>query len=409
MLVAAVVVLLVVRGAMHSPAELSAPAEAERAPGMDAESRPLPPKALLQTATRRQDPALGVAVQSPADAGPVSVEDRLHSFGKLVELGQGFTLAEALAKNAKDADEHVDRLCDQNRKLQAHSGIPPPSTGGTSDAAAFMAPLIDYEKPLDHPPGLLHLPSDVVARIQGYGADWPTRISSQDIAGRDFSWLEALGQYDSWSVLSAGRLRDFPVGNVFYEPIPNYTSLLILAKLRYALSFVTGDFLEASAEVRHLAELMRSQGLLISELSGLMLYRFDALARIAAAAAGLDVSTRPSIDVTDVEGWRNTDWASVYFTYPGVSRETLTRALGCMPAPCSALVEGMGMSRTLGAYGATDNRQLLSQLARDQGCETAVFDRLGAAQELSAAEVVATPDMLKFVSGEIPRLLDGAQ
>ena len=52
----------------------------------------------------------------------------------------------------------------------------------------------------------------------------------------DFSWMQALQGFDHWTVLSAGRLRDFKPDNVFQFPIPNYLSLMVWSKLRYAVA-----------------------------------------------------------------------------------------------------------------------------------------------------------------------------
>jgi hypothetical protein len=140
-------------------------------------------------------------------------------------------------------------------------------------------------------------------------------------------------------------------------------------------------------------------------VNGLQLYRTDAQARSAAGAAGLDVSAWPVADLTQLDTWRQTAFASIYFTFPGVSRATLTKALGCMPAPCSALTEGMGASRSFGAYGATDNRDLLKELAAARGCDSDVMDRLGAAQELGSGEAVGMLDLINSMTGQIPTLL----
>src|SRR5262249_61639039 len=137
-------------------------------------------------------------------------------------------------KNAANADAYVDRLCAESGALR---GQPPLRDLRTreSDAAVFMAPLIDYEKPLDDPPGQLHLPDELRQRITSYGSDWPTPITDPDLAGLDFSWMAALGQFDHWTLLGAGRLREVPVGNIFHDPIPNYVNLMQWAKLRLAL------------------------------------------------------------------------------------------------------------------------------------------------------------------------------
>jgi hypothetical protein len=143
----------------------------------------------------------------------------------------------------------VDRLCEETRKLRERPVLPNRS-GREGDAAEFMAPLMDYEKPLDDPPGRLHLSDELRKRIGSYGQDWPAKITDRDLAGLDFAWMQALAQYDHWTLLGAGRLRNLPGNDFFNEPIPNYLSLQLWSKLRYALALRRGDLLAASADVR---------------------------------------------------------------------------------------------------------------------------------------------------------------
>src|SRR5205085_2122107 len=82
-----------------------------------------------------------------------------------------------------------------------------------------------------------------------------------------------------WSLFGAGRLREQPVEKFFDLPIPNYSSLQFWSKLRLAAAFRRGDFAQASADVRHLADLIRTQDILISEMISVALYRIAALGR----------------------------------------------------------------------------------------------------------------------------------
>lgn len=306
-------------------------------------------------------------------------------------MGQGFTFGEALDKNAANADKYLDRLCEESAKLRDHPPIQP-LEGRAHDAAQFMVDLIDYEKPLDQPPGRLHLPDELAQRLgplgpQGNAADWGVRITSADLAALDFSWLTALAQFDHWTVLSAGRLRDFPANDFFSTPIPNYISLTQWAKLRFALARRRGDHAAASAEVRHLAGLLRTQDLLISEMIAVALYRTDDAARRFAAAAGADVSGWPPADLEALDRFRQVAFASMYFTYPGIKPETLRKAVGCMITSCTSLIEGAGANRAFGSY-ASDNLQLVLDLAAKRGCEPAMLTRAAATDEVPAAKAL---------------------
>jgi hypothetical protein len=322
-----------------------------------------------------------------ADAGRASSSDPAL-FGRLVALGQAFSLGEALSKNAAQAEAHLARLCEEGRKLRERPAVPEPGSR-ERDAAQFMADLVDYEMPLHDPPGRLHLPDALRARVGSYGADWLTRVSDADLAGLDFAWLDALAQYDHWTVLAAGRLRDRQPDNAFLEPIPNYASLMAWAKLRYALALRQGgDLLAASAQVRHLAELIHSQQLLISEMVANAIYKLDARAREVVAASGGDVSRWGALDLDQLDRARRVSRAAMYFTYPGVSPDVVQRAVQCMHSPCVALLEGAGANRSFGHHGATDNLPLLRDLSRGRGCDATLFDRMVAGRELAAGEAL---------------------
>lgn len=305
-------------------------------------------------------------------------------FGSAVRMERDFAISVALVVNAANADAWVDRLCERAERLRAVPALPEPSRG-TREAAAFMEPLIDYEKPLDEPPGRLRLPEELRERLRQYGADWPSKITDADLAGLDFRWLAELTRFDRWSLLAASRLRDVPP-DFLSEPIPNYVSLLQWSKLRYALALRRGDLLRASSEVLHLADLVRSQGLLIAEFTALALLRLDRHARDAAAAAGLDVGTWVTTPQDRLDEHRRVTTASMYFAYPGVSRDTLRKAAGCMPSPCPALLEGVGIHRAVGPLAATDNGDLLRELAEQRGCDLSSFDRYVRAPELGGDE-----------------------
>jgi hypothetical protein len=282
----------------------------------------------------------------------------------------------------------VDRFCGETSKVRVDGGVADAITQGSNDAAAFMNSQIDYERPLDKPPGLLHLPDVLLERVRGYGAAWPARVTAGDLAGLDFSWLTQLQQYDSWSLLASGPLASYPVGDVLYYPLPNYSSVTIRAKLRYALGLAGGDVAQASREVLHLAELIRGQGLLVSELSAVQLYRIDGEARAAATQMGLDVSGWTPLDPALRVDWRDMANAGRLFTLPDVSPDVVRKALDCMPSPCPAIVEGVSMGKALSVYGETDNVPLLLQLGAEHGCESELLSRLGAAETASPYEAL---------------------
>jgi hypothetical protein len=330
------------------------------------------------------------ALPSPSGAGavPNAGGNPLASFQRLVELGQAASAHDAIRDNAAKAKQYVKRFCEETAKLRVDGGVPNALTQGANDAAAFMNSQIDYSKPLDNPPGLLHLPDAFLERIRSYGAAWPEKVTAADLQGLDVSWLAQLQQYDSWSVTSSGPLADYPVGDPLYAPLPTYDSLIVRAKLRYALALARGDVGQASAEVLHLAELMRGQGLWISELMAIQLYRIDGEARAAASSVGMDVASWTPLDPSLRASWREMAMASRLFTLPDVSPEVMRQALDCMPSACPAIIEGVSMGKALAVYGESDNVRQLVGLGAEHGCDSGLLSRLAAADTASPYEAL---------------------
>ncbi len=347
-------------------------------------------------------PGIEESAADAPDAGQ-PVDATLALFGGVDTLVQGFGLGEALSKNASNADAYVDRLCAESGALRERPALRDSHTR-ERDAASFMAPLIDYERPLDDPPGRLHLPVELSERITSYGSEWLMRITDKDLTGLDFSWMAALGQFDHWTLLGAGRLRDVPPTNIFRDPIPNYVSLMLWSKLRFALALRSGDLFSASAEVRHLADLIRSQGILLSEMIAVAIYKMDARARELAAAAAIDVAGWGHLEADQLERYRRTTYASIFFTFPGVSQDTVRKALNCMLSPCVALTEGAGANRSFGAYAATDNLPLLEEIAAAHDCEEALIARAANSQEMAAGEALEAA--ARDLHSQIPKNLD---
>jgi hypothetical protein len=179
------------------------------------------------------------------------------------------------------------------------------------------------------------------------------------------------------------------------------------SRLRLAAAFRRGDFAQASSDVRHLADLIRTQEILIAEMIAVAVYRLDARAREVAVARGVDVAGWPQPDLEQLDRHRRTAFASLYFTFPGVNPGTLRKAVGCMPSPCSALLEGAGANRTVGAYGSVDNLDLVSDLAREHGCESATLDRARRTRELVPSEALDSAG--EDISGRIPKLLSDSR
>jgi hypothetical protein len=300
--------------------------------------------------------------------------------GAIISMGQSFALAEAIARNAANAGKYIDKFCAESAQ---QPDLPP--AGTRADAAAFMAPRMDYEKPLDEPPGSLHLPDELRMRL--YGAGWLDKVTDADLQ-RDFSWLTELQQFDHWSLLGAGRLRDYVPTDAPHASIPSYASLLAWAKLRYALGVRRGDLPVAQTEVRHLADLMRTQGILLGEMCAIYLYKLEA----QAGAPG-------ALDPDQLGRRRELDFAALAFAYPGVDPAIVRRAMSCATAPCTAMVEAVVMNRSLSGAAGSDNLAVLGELSSARGCDSDLFARFKTTREY------ATDEALGELADDLPQAI----
>ncbi len=316
-------------------------------------------------------------------------------------MGQGITLSKLLADNAVAADREVDKFCDRAQALRDQPLGPQP--GKDRDAALYLASRVDYAEPFDQPPGALALPRPLRARFVEYQQDWLTRITDADLAGLDFSWMAALAQFDHWSLSGDPRYLRPPPGNPYAQPVPDYLELLYWAKLRYAAAARAGDWSAAYAQVNQLATLIRSQQILLAQVFANMMLALGEKARPLALQSGADISADIPVDVDQLLSLSRLDRASLYFTYPGVSDETMTRALRCAPAPCLALLEGAGSNRALGMYVESDHFALIERLAQQLGCELGPIERMGQSSQLDPGEAIDS--IAPNLSGQLDRLL----
>jgi hypothetical protein len=360
LVLAAIVVLLAERASSSAPRETTvAEGSPQSLPFKSAPPRPAPSAPAPAPA---RAPAAAPTVQRP-DAGDAQLA------GQLVAMGQSLALADAVAQNAANAAKYVDKFCAQNARLPAL-----PAAGTNADAAAFMAPRMDYEKPLDEPPGSLHLPDELRARLRGAG--WLDKVTDADLQ-RDFSWLTQLQQFDHWSYLGAGRLRDYVISDAPHASIPNYSSLLVWAKLRYALAVRRGDLPTGMTEVRHLADLMRSQGVLIAEACAIFLYGLEA-----------QVHAPGAMDTDELARRKDLAFAAIDFADPGVDPSVVRKAMECAKAPCTAIAEAVAMNRSLSSAAGTDNLGVLNDLAAARGCDAELLGRLNASREYPTAQAL---------------------
>jgi hypothetical protein len=94
--------------------------------------------------------------------------------------------------------------------------------------------------------------------------------------------------------------------------------------------------------------------------------------------------------------------AGLFFTLPGVSEATIKKALGCMDAPCSAIVDGIGLGRSFVAFGGDENLNMLTNLATSLNCESDVIDRASQMPGVSPSDslMVMTSQLPKFFASQ---------
>jgi hypothetical protein len=344
------------------------------------------PEGAIQTGTTERSAGI---VKSNVDGGVAASRSTVTSTATAADGGTDASTAIAgtdggaeqfrrdveawMKKNGADAEKLVDRFCDENQKVKSSHLFP--DAGASRDAAIFMLNRIDWEDDV-RPKGTLHLPEPLRKRIRAAGPDWPTVLNADDTAGLDFSWLRELQQYDVWTVASFGPLRDDRPVAFASSPIPNYISLMEWSKLRFVRAFVDGDFASADVEVRHLAALIESQGVVIADAIAVAVIRIDAQARAAAVAAGRDVSTWAQVDDDGAASYRRVSIAGPYFFAPGVPEAVVKKAHDCLANPCSALAEGMGMQISFAPYSDGSTRSLVEGYAQESGCSPALLERV---------------------------------
>lgn len=370
------------------------PESAAEAPA--ARSRPAPDPALPPPASaegpKAYDESQG-GIGGVFEEGPNLFEEiaRLHALSKKEEVTAFF------ARNAELAARHVERFCEESRRLPRRGLFP--DSRRQRDAAAWLAPRIDWE---GAPPvkGTLQPPSALAERVDSAGKAWLEALADADLSGLDFSWMRELRGYDSWNLAAAGPLKDHPPEKLLDAPLPLYAFFTRWIKLRFAQALRDGSLVDASLEARHLAELLHSQGVLIGEMFSVAVLRLEREAWAAAAGRGLAPAGWTPPDAEELEGHRRLARISHHFFLPGVDPEVMRRARGCLPAPCSALTEAAFVHAAMGELAPTDTRGAFWPFVEElTGCDRGLLDLVRSSPTIPAA------DAARAYGGQ-PALLD---
>lgn len=327
----------------------TSPAEAES----KGDASPRAPHAASEAVAANPSPVTRPSADEPVidrrlvsggfDAGSLdggSLQDFVETVGKQAVL-------QWLAENATAAERHVDRYCAETKDLVKRKELSDPPRN--HDAALYMAGRSDWE---GGKIGLLHLPDSITQRMSNPPGAW-RQAGPELYAGLDFTWMTELLQFDHWSLLGAGPLRDKEAANFYEEILPNYMPLMNWSKLRLIKGVHEGNLAQASVEVRHLADLIRSSGTLIGEMIRFAIYGLE-----RKVWEDLGQPMPEGLPSTD-EAWRlrHSAFAGMYFLYPGVPRAVREKALACIPTRCAALMEAIGAAASL--------RQLLPEAQLD--------------------------------------------
>jgi hypothetical protein len=243
-------------------------------------------------------------------------------------------LKRELLRNARRAAELVDRFCAETLRLPNPPMFNEPGPAPGHDAAEYLIPFSDYE-PVDEdsPPheGSRHLPRDLRDRVRGYGQDWLTKITDEDLNGLDFAWMQRLGEFDRWTAATVGFLHDLPPQLASAIPVPDYNGLQAWTKLRLADGLRKGDAAAASKELHHLADLIHSQGFILADLVASIILGMDHRARARAIELGQSVSGWPEFDPAQSGRYRRIMMSSFGYFLPEVSSEVAAKAIHCLP------------------------------------------------------------------------------
>lgn len=302
----------------------------------------------------------GLVAAPPNDAG-LSLEG-------LERLGRHLLVAQWLRANADAAERSVDAYCAESRNLVAAHAFG--NLGTRADAATYLAVRVDWE---DGRVGLLHLPDALMTRVRALPpGTWPQALDENDWQGLDFSWLEELSAFDHWTLSADGPLKDPPSLSFETAPLPNYLSLMAWARLRLAKGLREGQLELASRQVRHLADLIGTSGVMVSEMIRVTLMRYD---RTAWEASGLSIPPTSTMTLELSESVRRVGLASPYFLFPGVPREVQRKALACGPVRCAQLLEALGAAVMLEDF-VPDTDAQFSWLMEQQPCDRVFAQKL---------------------------------
>lgn len=302
-----------------------------------------------------------------SDAGATPVKELGLDLGTLLDVHKQMDISTRLMKNGQEAARAVEAFCEDQRIQQRRGFLN--ARPHTKDAAHFLVNKVTWGD--NGARGSLEPSTDLTDRMASYKKDWATKVTDEDLAGLDFSWMRELQAYDHWNLMADGPLRHGPPEDLSVDSLPKLLAFQTWAKLRLASALRTGDFAAASSDVRHLAQVLNSDGTLVGHMVAGAITLAEKRAFEAATARGLNTTgwTPPDYTEEDRDRLKRVAFTGPFFFAPGVPPEVMRKAAGCLGGHCASLFEAMRMQCFIAPYYPDDNRATLDAIALHMGCD----------------------------------------
>lgn len=284
----------------------------------------------------------------------------------------GFQLRYRFGQNAEAAKRAAPEFCRAAAALDATRAPFPPSPR-TKDASELLGPLLGS----DAHPGPLAMPDALRTLLRSAGDEWPKQLEPSAWEGRDFSWLSRLEGYDHWTLFGPGAVP-LAEGSMLSAPLPPFVHLGVWSKLHLARGLASGDARPAAREVRKLAQLLSTTGLLLTDVLSESALHIERVAHAAAEERGLPTEGWELPPPVDRKQLVRVMSVAHQFFLPEVPAATSEQVAGCLPAGCAAVFESLLGSRMFpesAGAPAADSKALIA-LAKSRGCDARMLDRV---------------------------------
>jgi hypothetical protein len=213
-----------------------------------------------------------------------------------------------------------------------------------ADAGPYLNPRLGWDVAKDVTTrGELSLPEPVRKQVKDWDKRWTEHADDPVLQTLDFGWMRELSKYGHWNLVPGGPLEQVEDRYLETLPVPYYLDLITWAKLRFLRAHKTGDFVQASAEIRQLAWLSYSTELLLGAVVATAILSVERAAHEAEVAARSDVTGWTPYEAEWTSNLRSVVTAANAYTYPKLP-ERLVGPVGANAAVrCAAMTEMAGL------------------------------------------------------------------